>query len=377
MPAQHTAHKTSAAPLSVAYVGLVVYASLYPFGDWRDQEVWPLGFLWTPWPHYWTAFDVFSNVIGYVPLGFLLALTALRTGHGRRAVWGATLLASLLSLLMETLQAYLPARVPSNVDWVTNTAGAWIGAITATALERFGALDRWSRFRSRWFVPEARGALVLLALWPFALLFPAAVPFGLGQVYERLETAAAEFLDDTPFLEWLPLRTTEFQPLLPITEFTCVVLGVLLPTLLGFCIIPDARRRAVFALAVVAAGLGASSLSAALSYGPVHAVAWLELPVQAALALGLSLALLLIHLPARLCVALLLLGLGIDLALINQAPASPYFAHNLQIWEQGRFIRFHGVAQWLGWIWPYALLAYVLIRIGAAQPEQGEATPPA
>lgn len=371
MPAQPDArpasrHKTSAGPLSLAYVGLVVYASLYPFSDWRDQEVFPLGFLWAPWPHYWTSFDVFSNIVGYMPLGFLLALMALRTGHARYAIGRATLGASVLSLLMESTQAYLPARVPSNVDWVTNTTGAWLGATAAAALERWGALDRWTRFRARWFVPEARGALVLLALWPAALLFPAAVPFGLGQVYERIETAAAELLDATPFLEWIPLRTTEFQPLLPVTEFTCVVLGVLLPCLLGYCIIPDARRRAIFALTVVGAGLGASTLSAALSYGPVHAFAWLGLPVQAALVLVISLALLLVHAPARLCAALLLLGLGIDLSLINQAPESPYFAHNLQTWEQGRFIRFHGVAQWLGWIWPYALLVYVLIRIGTA-----------
>ena len=30
----------------------------------------------------------------------------------------------------------------------------------------------------RWFARDARGALVLLALWPWALLFPAAEPFG-------------------------------------------------------------------------------------------------------------------------------------------------------------------------------------------------------
>ena len=27
--------------------------------------------------------------------------------------------------------------------------------------------------------------------------------------------------------------------------------------------------------------------------------------------------------------------------------------HSLQAWEQGRFIRFHGLAQWVGWLWPY------------------------
>ena len=365
-------HKTSAWPLGLVYAGLVIYASLYPFVDWRDQGSWPWGYLLAPWPHYWTAFDLFTNVLGYAPLGFLFALAALRTGRGAQAVLRATLRAGVLSLCLETLQGYLPARVPSNVDWVLNTAGAWLGAVSATLLEKFGAIDRWIRFRERWFVADARGALVLLALWPFALLFPAAVPLGLGQVYERVEEALAELLLDTPFLEWLPLRAVELQPLVPGTELACVLLGALMPCLLGYSVIPSWARRAVFVLAVFAAALGASWLSAALSYGPVHAWAWFSQPVQAGLLLALLLALLLLRVPARAGAALLLLLLGIYLSLINQAPASPYFAHNLQIWEQGRFIRFHGVAQWLGWIWPYAVLLYVLTRIwGQGRGDEG------
>jgi VanZ family protein len=176
-------HKTSAWPLSALYAVLIVYASLYPFDGWRDQGPLPWGFLIAPWPHYWTAFDLWSNVLGYAPLGFLLALGALRTGRGARAVLRALLAAGTLSLLMETLQGYLTARVPSNVDLGLNMAGAWAGAMTATLMERMGAIDRWIRFRARWFVPDARGALVLLALWPPALLFPAAVPLGVGQVF--------------------------------------------------------------------------------------------------------------------------------------------------------------------------------------------------
>jgi hypothetical protein len=61
----------------------------------------------------------------------------------------------------------------------------------------------------------------------------------------------------------------------------------------------------------------------------------------------------------RACAALLLLAGGAA-ELLNQAPPDPYFAQTLQVWEQGRFIRFHGLAQWLGWLWPYAVLAYVL-----------------
>ena len=50
--------------------------------------------------------------------------------------------------------------------------------------------------------------------------------------------------------------------------------------------------------------------------------------------------------------------------LVHGAPTDPYFADSLQGWEQGRFVRFHGVAQWLGWLWPYAAIAWLLVRAG-------------
>jgi len=52
-----------------------------------------------------------------------------------------------------------------------------------------------------------------------------------------------------------------------------------------------------------------------------------------------------------------------QLALLNNASADVYFAQTLQAWEQGRFIRFHGLIQWLGWLWPYGLLAYLVARL--------------
>ncbi|MEO8653773.1 MAG: VanZ family protein [Ramlibacter sp.] len=365
-------HKTSAWPLSQAYVALIVYASLYPFSGWHDQGINPLEFLWSPLPRYWTGFDVTANAVGYGPLGFLLGLSFLRRGSigpvpttRTRAITVATLAAAVLSLSMELLQNYLPSRVSSNVDFGLNVLGALVGAVLAGGLERAGAIARWSRFRVRWFVEDASGALVLLALWPFALLFPPAVPLGLGQVYERLESALAEWLQDTPFLQWLPVRDIELQPLVPGVELICVALGLLIPCLLGFSIIRPMARRAVFALATLVAAIAATALSATLSWGPLHAWAWLSQPVWLGLAAGLVLSLVLLPLPRRGCAAVLLLALMLHLSLLNQAPASAYFAHTLQTWEQGRFVRFNGLAQWLGWLWPYAVLLYVVVRISS------------
>ena len=74
-------HRTSAWPLALAMICLVIYASLYPFTEWRDQGISPFAFLTAPLPKYWTGFDVAANLGGYMPLGFLLALSALRSRH--------------------------------------------------------------------------------------------------------------------------------------------------------------------------------------------------------------------------------------------------------------------------------------------------------
>src|SRR6218665_2363140 len=300
-------HQSSAGPLALSYAALIVFASLFPFEGWRAQGIDPLVFLLGALPPpYWTWFDVLTNAAGYAPLGFLLALGLLRTGSGRRAVLLATLAGALLSLAMEFLQIYLPRRVPSNLDLALNAAGALAGASIAALLERLGVLGRWHDWRERWLLPDARGALVLLALWPPALLFPAAVPFGLGQVQQRLETALIGWLAHTPSMpsmplpDGLPLRQTALAPLSPGGELLCV-------------------------------------------------------------------ALLLLALPRRACAAMLLLALVWQLALLNQAPTSAYFAQTLQLWEQGRFIRFYGLGQWLGWLWPYATLLYVLLRVSGRQ----------
>ena len=357
-------HKTSAWPLAAIYAVLIVFASLFPFTGWRAQGLEPWMFLAAPLPPpYWTGFDVTSNLIGYAPLGFLLALALLRTGWTRGAVWWAALAGSLLSLAMEFLQIYLPRRVPSNLDLVLNATGTWLGALLAALLERWGAIDRWSLFRGRWFVPDARGALVLISLWPAALLFPAAVPFGLGQVLERLEAAIEQALEDTPFIDWMPMRETVLEPLSPGGEVLCVMLGLLVPSLLGYCVIRHVGRRAVFATGVLVIGVAVTALSAALSWGPAHAWGWLDEPVRVGVWAAAGMAVLLLMLPRRASAAVLLVALVWHLALLNQAPTNVYFAQTLMQWEQGRFIRFYGLGQWLGWLWPYVALLYVLVRV--------------
>ncbi len=349
------------------YAGLIVWASLYPFGEWRDQGAGLLAYLWQPLPKYWTGFDIGVNILGYAPFGFLLCLSLLRTGRARHAVLMATLAGVLMSFSMETLQGLLSTRVSSNLDFGLNVVGACLGAVVAKALERAGVLVHWSRFRAQWFEPQARYGLVLLVLWPFALLFPAAVPFGVGQVLERLEGVIAEALEDTPFLGWLPVRDQELRALVPGTEVLCVFLGVLIPCLLAFCIVRTRPQRALSVIWALLTGVGVTALSGALSFGPQYAWDWLGLPAKVGLGAAVALAALLVLVPRRVNAALALLALGIFLAVVNQVPINPYFAQTLHTWEQGQFIRFNGLAQWLGWLWPFAVLLYLVTLVSSAR----------
>jgi len=354
-------HKSLAEPLALAYAALIAYASLYPFTGWHDQGLVPGNFLTGGWPRYWTGFDVASNLVGYLPLGALVTIALQRRGAGAGVALAFALLAcAALSLLMETLQGYLPMRVPSSLDLVLNTGGGAAGAVVAIALDRLGLLGWLRRWQGRWFDADARGALVLLLLWPLALLYPLVVPFGLGQVAERLENSLAAWLSDTPFLEWMPLREVELQPMLPLSEAVCVALGVVVPMLLGYRALHQALRRAVFLALLLGAGVLATGLSAALTYQPAHAWGWMQPPAVLGLALAAAFGLLLLWMPPRLCLALMVLALGVQLTLLNQATANAYFAQTLQTWEQGRFIRFYGVMQWLAWLWPYAALLHAL-----------------
>ena len=359
---------TSAWPLALIYAVLIVFASLFPFDGWRAQGIDPRVFLFAKIPPpYWTWFDVNINIVGYAPLGFFLALALMRSGKPVLPVPLAFACGTLLSLCMEFLQIYLPRRVPSNLDLVLNAGGTLVGALLAALLERLGALSRWSAFRSKWLGDDSGGVLVLLALWPFALLFPAAVPFGLGQVLERLDETLQDLLLSTPFEDWLPLGDFAMTPLSLVTEMLCVMLGLWIPCLLAYCAVRHMGRRALAALVLVLLGVGVTALSAALSWGPAHAWEWVDLPVRIGVWGGLGLAVIALPASRRMCAVLLLLVLVLHLSILNQAPTNVYFAQTLQAWEQGRFIRFYGLGQWLGWLWPYVTLVYVVVRVSRRQ----------
>lgn len=363
-------HRSSAAWLAWAYTALIAYASLYPFSGWS----WPSGIpahtvLRLPWPRWRDGFDIMANLVGYLPLGALVFGSLVRSGRRQLAAAAAALLAgAALSFTMEAAQSFLPRRVPSLLDWALNVGGAAIGAALAAVVHRLGLVDRWQAVRERWFISGSAAGLALLLLWPVGLLFPAPLPLGLGQVLDRLRQFTGRLLDGTTLEPWvqgwadgIPARA----PLLPLTEMTAIALGLLAPCLVAYTVSHPGWRRAVLVAGAALLGFVTTTLSTALNFGPQNALTWLTPPALPAFALGMLVAALLVLVPRRAAAGIGLVVLTALLAIVAQAPADPYYADSLQSWEQGRFIHFHGAAQWVGWGWPYAAIVYLLARIGA------------
>jgi VanZ family protein len=368
--------RSSTVPLALAAVVLVVYASLYPFTGWR----WPPGhsllqLMALPWPRYFPHFDIFANLFGYMPVGAIFCIAALR--HGTPVVPAlaiGVLAPSALAFSMEVLQNFLPERVPSRLDWALNTAGAGMGASIAALLHGSGLLEYLQALRDRWFDRGSAGARVLLLLWPAALLFPAPVPFGVGQIGGALRQLAESALEGTPWAdsaaEWLA-AAAEVPPLNPASEWTVIVLGLLAPCWLAHSALHPGPRRIAVSLSVAVVGFATTTLSTALNFGPAHAFTWLTPSTLPAAAVALLVAAASAWLGRRLTAALALIAFTALVALVAQAPADPYFAESLQGWQQGRFIHFHGLAKWVGWLWPYGAMGWLLSQLGERRDEAG------
>ena len=362
-------HRSSAAPLAWLYAALIVYASLYPFMPWRAPGVSPFAFLSLPWPHWWTWFDLAANLLGYVPLGALVFGALVRSGvRAKPALLLALAAGAALSLALELLQNYLPKRVASNLDLALNALGALTGALLGLWIHLRGGVERWQAARDRWFIGRSAGALALLLLWPVGLLFPLPVPLGQGQVLARVQEGIANLVVDTPLAPWFEGwadAELERSALSPGGEFALIALGLLAPCLVAFSVARPGWRRLVLVVGAVAFGCLATTLSTALNFGPQHLLAWSTPQALAAFAFGAVLASLLSVAPRRAAAGLGLIALTALATFVAQAPSDPYFAQSLQSWEQGRFIRFHGAARWVGWLWPYVAIVYLLARLGA------------
>lgn len=156
----------------------ILYLSLYPFTGWALHRPGMFTWLWAGIPRYYSAGDLLVNVLAYAGFGYL----SVRLLQGRLALGWVLLIVTtagaLLSFGMETLQSFLPRRVPSLLDLWANAGGGLLGALLAAAI----SAGRWllrhqlpsptfnadieSERSHRWL------ALLVLLIWGVAQLAP-------------------------------------------------------------------------------------------------------------------------------------------------------------------------------------------------------------
>jgi len=334
--------------LAVGYALFIGYASLSPFTGWREQGLDFFEVLAAPLRLTYTAFDAAVNLLAYLPFGLLAGL-ALHARCGAAASVALGLCLGIgLSAGMEYLQMYLPARISSNMDLLSNGAGTLIGALLAVSVaSRGGLFVRLIRWRSSLFHHgrETDFGLALLVLWVFGQVNPS-LPM-LGNVFIS-EVARQPFaaLAPAPFGWWESGAVT----------LNLLMLGALLLTLLR------TSRHAVIALP---AALGMVALvkfvMAALLLKSWALLLWINSEAVLGMLLGMALLLAALSLPRSLVIVG---GAAVALsyfAVVNfvfgdNAPAA---AMSVYHWHYGHLLNYNGLAQTIAMVFPLLLLFHL------------------
>jgi VanZ family protein len=344
--------------LAVAYLGLVVYASLYPFAGWRAPLGDPAAFVLADWPFYITASDVILNVLAYVPLGLLLTLVFMGRMPRSAAALLGLLSGALVSLLLELLQVYLPTRIPSNVDLLTNAGGSAIGALAAHAFgERWILSGELYRLRERFFRPGhvTDLGLALLALWLLTQLNAAIWLFGNGDLRQFVpgEVSVNYTADTYRYLE------------ASVAAFNFVGVALMLS------VVSRSFAAAAFGLAgLVPASLGLKTMASAALFVPGNPALWLTPGSLWGLAAGVAVWLPMAAAPQAVRIAGAALCLMAGAIMVNLAPENPYLVAALQVVRHGHYATFNEMMRLLSASWSFLAVAYLTtLARGAIAPD--------
>jgi VanZ family protein len=328
-----------------AYAVLVVYASLHPFSGWQIQAPTPFAFLTAPLPRSITRFDLVTNILGYIPLGFLAVLAAyprLRAGKGLAFGIACSV---ILSFILESLQMYLPSRTSSNVDLLANALGGTLGALlalpAAPKLLGEGALKAL-RYRLLAAGPKIDLGVVLVGLWLLSQMSPETLLFGAGDLRELFQPPPGKLYPPEVFLR---------------VEAAIAAANTIAIGLFVSCLTRRAGPARLLFCALVAVAL---SLRWTAFDVLMKDMLWITPGALTGLAAGVLVVLAGISLPrtARLAVAgLALMGAT---ALVNLSPGNPYMAASLALWQRGAYFNFNGLTHIVSAAWPFAAMFYLV-----------------
>jgi len=347
----------------LAYLLLIIYASWFPFSGWRSSGLSPFAFLVLQMPRWWTGFDVMVNIVGYMPFGILIVLALHPRVRGLWAVAIAAVVGLLVSGTMEVVQNYLPSRVPSSLDLLTNAGGCLAGAVIGAWFAPM-LLDRSRLYllRQRWFAAHASQGLVLVALWPLAQVYPQNYLFGNGQILPLLSEWLSEWLDtDIDLVTMLrgdvPMSVEQYW----LSETIITACGMTGAALTLLCLTRRGAPRLSLMLALIGVGIVVKTLASSLFFAPDNAFVWVTPGAEGGFLIGLIMLAGLAFAPQVAQRRLAVVTLVLSLIVVNTIPANPYFVSTLQAWQQGKFLNFNGAAQFLDMAWPVIALWFLLL----------------
>lgn len=169
--------------IAVLVIAMIVFGSLYPF-NFNGREIGLVtAFHRLGWVRANRA-DQLRNVLMYMPLGFALLLWLKRSFN---TVWSLVLTCAagaLLSLTIEVMQVYF-SRVPSYMDVLLNSGGAFLGALAGLG---------WGRATGLIVLPDNvrtqsgdRNALLLVLMWIVWRLVDLSFNISLGHLKMALQ----------------------------------------------------------------------------------------------------------------------------------------------------------------------------------------------
>ena len=334
--------------LTLGYTLFIMYGSLSPFTGWHDQGLDFSDILLTPFRETYTAFDAVINLMSYLPFGLLVGLTA-RARFGALASVAFGLCAGvLLSASMEYLQMYLPMRISSNMDILTNSCGALIGVILAVSITSWTwFFSRMARWRNELFRQgkEMDFGLALLALWVF------------GQVNPSLPMLGNVFISGTASQPFVPPHPAPFNGMeSSVVTLNLLMLGTLLLTLLR-------RPRHIFtALLVVLSTVALMKfITAALLLKSWALLLWINSEAVFGMLLGIVLLFSAQWLPHRTVIGLGAAAALWDFAMVNFVfdDNSPSAAMSIYHWHYGHLLNYNGLAQTITLVFPLLLLSHL------------------
>jgi VanZ family protein len=333
----------------LAFLVMALYASLRPFSGWTNPGVNPFAFLGGYSPRAVRRWDVILNFAGYIPLGFFAAL-ALRDRLGeKRAALTALAAMVLFSLAMETTQNYLPIRTPSIVDWVVNTLGAAVGAISAALVAKhFDRAGGGSGLRTRWLPTGAPGDLTLLlaAAWFFTLIAPRTLLFGNGDARAAL---GMRVRFDVPLAPFTVIEAV-------ITALSVIALALMIRALTR----PDAPQRVLF-IALLVAGAITRSMGFALFWSTPFAFSWMTKGALVGLTAGTLVGLIVMRWSQSTARIVAVVTLAVTTLVINASPPDPMLWYRLRVVRGAELAPLSAVARNAAMLWPFAAIAVLLL----------------